>query len=62
MQLSILGMAQAVEQILVQAIVAHLTIEAFHEPVLHRFARGNGCQHRRGSLGKEPRCPEWGPD
>ena len=35
----IAGMAQAVEQMLVQAFVAHAAIEAFHEPVLHRFAR-----------------------
>ena len=30
----IAGMAQAVEQMLVQAFVVHAAIEAFHEPVI----------------------------
>ena len=33
------GFWQAAEHVLVQAFVAETTVEAFHEGVLHRFAR-----------------------
>ena len=32
------GMAQGIEQVLVQAFVAHPAIEAFHKTILHRLA------------------------
>ena len=35
----IAGMAQAVEQVFIEAFVAHPAIEAFHEPILHWLAR-----------------------
>ena len=35
----IAGMAQAVEQMLIEAFVAHASIEALDEAILHRFAR-----------------------
>ena len=38
----IAGMVQVVEQMLVQALIPHPTVEAFHEPVLHRFSRRDG--------------------
>ena len=34
------GMAQAVEQVFIQALISHPTIEAFDKAVLHRLARG----------------------
>ena len=33
------SMAQAIEQVLVQAFVAHPAVKAFHEPVLHWLSR-----------------------
>ena len=33
------GMAEVVEQVLIQAFVAHPAIEAFNKPVLHGLAR-----------------------
>ena len=35
------GMTQAVEQVLVQTFIAHPTVEAFHEAVLHWFSWGD---------------------
>jgi len=35
----IAGMAQVVEQMLVQTFISHPAIEAFHKPILHLFAR-----------------------
>lgn len=35
----IAGMAQAVEQVLIEAFVAHPTVKALHEAILHWFAR-----------------------
>lgn len=32
------GMTQAVEQMLIQTFISHAPVEAFDEPVLHRFA------------------------
>jgi hypothetical protein len=35
------GMAQRREQVLVEALFAHSSVEAFHQTVLHGFAGGS---------------------
>lgn len=35
------GMAQAIEQVLIQAFVRHAPIEAFHKTVLHRLSKSD---------------------
>ena len=34
-------MTQAVEQVFVQTLVPHMSVEAFDEAILHRLARGD---------------------
>lgn len=32
------SMAEAIEQVLIQTFISHPAVEAFDEPILHRFA------------------------
>lgn len=34
----IAGMAQVIEQVLIQAFISHPAVEAFHKPILHWLA------------------------